>query len=104
MELNVIYNEDCYEGIKKIPDKSVDLVYIDVPYDLEGNGGGAFGSKKRDYHNEYEQVSKNTNACRIWKDIVKNHQQIKDIAFGIDYSILDELVRVMKKIYIYMVQ
>lgn len=37
---NNIYNVDSYVAIKDIPDKSVDLVYIDIPYDLEGNGGG----------------------------------------------------------------
>ena len=100
LELDVIYNEDCYKGIKKIPDKSIDLVYIDIPYDLEGNGG-CFGEKKRDYHKEYEQVSKNTNASRIYKAIANNNNNIGDIAFGIDYSILDELCRVMKYIYIY---
>ena len=30
---------DCYEKLKEIPDKSVDLVVIDPPYDI-GNGGG----------------------------------------------------------------
>lgn len=102
MELNVIYNEDCYEGIKKIPDKSIDLVYIDIPYDLEDNGGGgAFGEKNRDYHKEYENVSLNTNKTQVYKNTAKSIDSIKEIAFGIDYSILDELCRVMKYIYIY---
>ena len=38
MELDVIYNEDCYKGIKKIPDKSIDLVYIDIPYLIDDGG------------------------------------------------------------------
>lgn len=32
MELNKIYNEDCLEGMKKIPDKSVDMILADLPY------------------------------------------------------------------------
>lgn len=32
MELNTIYNEDCLEGMKKIPDKSVDMILCDLPY------------------------------------------------------------------------
>ena len=32
MELNKIYNEDCLEGMKRIPDKSVDLILCDLPY------------------------------------------------------------------------
>lgn len=85
LELNKIYNEDCYEGIKKIPDKSVDLVYIDIPYEKTKSngyysGGGAFGVEKREYQ--------------------KNLRDTK-LMDGIDYSILDQLCRVMKNIYIY---
>lgn len=32
IELNRIYNEDCIEGMRKIPDKSVDLIVTDPPY------------------------------------------------------------------------
>ena len=32
IELNKIYNEDCLEGMKRIPDGSVDMVLCDLPY------------------------------------------------------------------------
>lgn len=32
MELNTIYNEDCLEGMKRIPDKSIDMILCDLPY------------------------------------------------------------------------
>ena len=32
MELNKIYNEDCLEGMKRIPDGSVDCIVTDIPY------------------------------------------------------------------------
>ena len=32
IELNTIYNEDCLEGMKRIPDGSVDMVLCDLPY------------------------------------------------------------------------
>ena len=32
IELDVIYNEDCLEGMRKLPDGSVDLVLTDPPY------------------------------------------------------------------------
>ena len=41
MELDTIYNEDCLEGMKRIPDGSVDLVLTDIPYNevnRESNG------------------------------------------------------------------
>lgn len=78
---NNIYNVDCYKAIKKIPDKSIDLVYIDIPYLIESGGGG-----------------KSQLGQRIQKI---NKKEIIDIAQGIDYSIFDDLVRVMKYIYIY---
>lgn len=99
---NNIYNVDCYEAIKKIPDKSIDLVYIDIPYDLEDNGGGGcFGTKKRDYHKEYENVSTIKKSSGIHLRTCKNIDGINKIAFGIDYSILEEFERICKSLYIY---
>lgn len=88
MDLDVIYNEDCYKGIKKIPDKSIDLVYIDIPYEKTKyngyySGGGAFGVANREYQ--------------------RNLRDSK-LMDGINYSLFDDLCRVMKHIYIYMVQ
>jgi len=34
IELNKIYNEDCLEGMKRVPDGSVDLVLTDPPYNI----------------------------------------------------------------------
>ena len=82
--INTIQLGDCYELIKMIPDKSIDLVYIDIPY-LIGYGG-----------NE-EKKSK------LAKRIQKEDKQITNIKNGIDFLIFDELCRVMKNIYIYMV-
>ena len=36
--INTIQLGNCYELIKDIPNKSIDLVYIDIPY-LIGQGG-----------------------------------------------------------------
>ncbi|MFL2118563.1 site-specific DNA-methyltransferase [Marinilactibacillus psychrotolerans] len=32
MELNKVYNEDCLEGMKRIPDKNIDMILCDLPY------------------------------------------------------------------------
>jgi site-specific DNA-methyltransferase (adenine-specific) len=37
MELNKIYNEDCLEGMKRIADKSVDMILCDLPYGTTQN-------------------------------------------------------------------
>ena len=33
-----LYNEDCLETMKNIPDKSIDMILCDLPY-----GGGTHG-------------------------------------------------------------
>ena len=37
MKLNTIYNEDCLEGMKRIPDKSIDMILCDLPYGTTQN-------------------------------------------------------------------
>ena len=40
IELNRIYNEDCLEGMKRIPDNSIDLIVTDPPYKMNHSTGG----------------------------------------------------------------
>lgn len=37
MELNKIYNEDCLEGMKRIPNGSIDCIICDLPYGVTSN-------------------------------------------------------------------
>ena len=37
IELNTIYNMDCLEGMKLIPDKSIDCIIVDPPYSITAN-------------------------------------------------------------------
>ena len=37
MGLNRIYNEDCLVGMHKIPDKSIDMIFCDLPYGTTKN-------------------------------------------------------------------
>ena len=32
LELNKIYNIDCLVGMTEIPDKSIDMIFVDLPY------------------------------------------------------------------------
>ena len=78
--LNKITCGDSYELIKELPDKSIDCVYTDIPY-LYVNGGLG--------HSE------------MCERTARKKEELKDISNGIDYSILDEFKRVLKKVNIF---
>ena len=82
MEINKIYLCDAYQKIKEIPDKSVDLIVTDPPYKIDG-------------------IHKPTGICKTRG--MKSYQELheNELDIGLDLSILDDLVRVMKKINIY---
>lgn len=72
-----LYQGDCLEKLKLLPEKSVDLVVMDPPYIFdEGSGGGSFG--KRKYLKEIEPLGD-----------------------GFNFQVLNELERISKKINFY---
>lgn len=106
--INTIQLGDCYELIKNIPDNSIDLILTDPPYEFDtGAGGGAFGTKKRNYRKEYINLyhqtgtTKETEKLRIAANKERQMQQLHHISKGFDIELLDEYVRVMKKINVY---
>lgn len=111
-ELNKIYNEDCYEAIKKIPDKSIDLIVTDPPYEYQTGGCGKNQTgeykalfdrknKNRSDLKKFTDKGLNNEQIRVWNSKEKSRNEIKHISSGFDYKILDEFVRIMKKINIY---
>lgn len=60
MELNKIYLGDCYELIKQVQDKSVDLVIIDPPYEFVPGGKGSGGLADRKDQSKTEIYSLDT--------------------------------------------
>lgn len=78
MQVDTIYNMDCLEGMKSLPDKCVDLVIADPPYVIETSGGGLYTQPDKQY--------------------VKELNGMKD---GFNPRVLDELCRVMKRINCY---
>lgn len=79
MKLDTIYNEDCLEGLRAMPDDCIDLCVTDPPYMLETQGGGIYNQSDKQY--------------------VKELEDIKD---GFRTEILDEICRVMKQVNIYL--
>lgn len=47
MDLDIIYNNDCLEGLKSIPDKYIDLIITDPPYLISTLGGGTINKVKK---------------------------------------------------------
>lgn len=75
LELNKIHLGDSYELIKEIEDKSIDLIIIDPPYELDTEG-----SKENS----------------ISKSFANMNNDIKSISKGIDVKIFEEFFRIMK--------
>ena len=80
-----LYNEDCIEVLKRIPDKSVDMILTDPPYEFENHGGGKSELAKR-------------NLCKNTDDFVG----FMSNGFNMD-SVFSEFLRVCKipNIYIF---
>lgn len=84
IEPNNIYLGDSYELIKQIKDKSIDLVYCDPPYQIDGiHGSGILKTRGKATH-------------------VHNEIEENGLDKGINLEILNEYVRVLKKINIYL--
>lgn len=84
MELDKIYLGSCYKLIKDIPDKSVDLIYTDIPYI---------------YTTDYRKNNMAFNGMRFGN--TSKQINVDTLCNGIDYSVLEDFARVMKKINMY---
>ena len=58
METNKVYNEDCLEGMKKIPDEFVDLIITDPPFNI----GKKYNSPYKDKTSKENYL----NWCKQW--------------------------------------
>jgi len=83
LDLNEVYCMDCLVGLKKISSSSVDLIVTDPPYLIKNTNAGG-GSK-------------------LSKSIQNMNNEIKhaNLINGFNKEILNEMVRVCKKINIY---
>ncbi len=83
METNRIYCMDCMEGLKQIPDKSIDLILTDPPYLIKSTKAGG--------------NSKITHTIQPVNTLLKENH----LTEGICHSLLPELLRVMKRVNCY---
>ena len=82
MKINNIYLGDAYELIKKIPDKSIDLIVTDPPYEIKG-------------------LNEDTGLLKGRKNSHNSQLRDNNLGDGINLKILDEFARVLKKINLY---
>lgn len=78
-----LINGDCYEKLKEIPDGSVDLVIIDPPYLIENTKAGGKSNLAKSIQ------------------LMNNELEQNKLTKGIDYNLLEQFVRLLKKINIY---
>ena len=83
LDINKIYNQDCMIGIKSIPDKSIDLIITDTPYSFRKIKSSA--------------QTRLSNTINSTQDKLNKSNLVKDY----DHRIWAELIRVMKKINMY---
>lgn len=117
MELDVIYNEDCLDGIKKLPDNSIDAIITDPPFFL----GVTHNGQKGEYSDllimkpffctlffEFNRVLKSTGkvyVCTDWRTypflypIISEYLPVKNMLVwnkmsgpGNTYAFIHELV------------
>ena len=62
MKTNIIYNKDCIEGMKELPDESVDMILCDLPYGTT--------------QNEWDKVLPLDELWKQYKRILKNNGAI----------------------------
>ena len=99
LEINKIYNMDCLEGMKSIPDNSIDLIVTDPPYKTtsRGSSGGTGGILKEEInkrgkvfkHNDIEFNEWLPELYRVLKDtghayIMSNNKNLKDMLMEIE--------------------
>ena len=107
--INTIQLGDCYELIKNIPDKSIDCIYVDVPYLMVSGGAGKSEISKRSAKNKmellgvgkyYDPTKKPSENLRIANNKKNQREELNNsnITSGFDYKgFIDEAFRIMKK-------
>lgn len=83
MELNYIEQGDCLKLIRQIPDKSIDLIITDPPYLIKNTKAGGKSALAKSIQGMNDEIKQN------------------ELTEGFDPLILPEMLRVLKKINIY---
>lgn len=81
MDMKLLHG-DCLELLAEIPDGSIDLIVTDPPYEIETQGGG-------------------NDEIKAKLSVVRKELDKYNISTGFNIEILNQIIRVMKNINIY---
>ena len=90
--LNQVFNEDCLEGMKRIPDGSIDMIIADPPY-FQVCGGFDFGMFKdekeyiawcRKWLTECRRILSDTGTLILWGSLGKRQITFARLAIMIE--------------------
>ena len=102
IELDVIYNQDCLEGMAKLPDSSIDLIVTDPPYGIKYQSNfrtktEKFAMLKNDDNDlrfvsylEMFRVLKDNSCCIVfasWKNFAYDYLELEKL-FSIKNTII----------------
>lgn len=90
-----LYNDDCLQVLKDIPDNSIDLVVTDCPYHIIAGGRTNNAVTIGGYHNTGGMLSRRTDLAQVAQTYIKQGKIFKhnDIEFK-DW--LPEVYRILK--------
>jgi site-specific DNA-methyltransferase (adenine-specific) len=100
MELNKIYNEDCMETMRRMPDKFVDVIFTSPPYNRKRNDKYKFyDDKLKDYFSFLKNsIQECIRVCKgpVFLNLQKNYYNKKDI-----FRILGEFYNEIFEIFVW---
>ena len=82
METNIVYQEDCIEGMKKIPNNSIDLVLTDPPYNKTNRNEWDKPIDLKKWWVEIKRISKPNTAIIVFSsqpfttDLINSNRQV----------------------------
>lgn len=73
LEYNKVYNEDCFTGLLKIDDKSIDFIFTDLPYNTTANSWDCEMDLEKLWK-QYKRIIKPNGCIALWSQPPFSHK------------------------------
>ena len=88
VELNKIYNEDCFETMSKMKDDFVDMVMTSPPYNMTSRKGGFADSGRYDVYDDWKEVGEYLDfTVNLFRNFDKIVRENGIVLYNFSYSI-----------------